>query len=184
MPILLRRFLLWTFICCASAAPSFALAQERHDRGAMIVGVCLFIAVYTASTSTAAFGRLRRRPFVRRTLYIGYTMRLILSALFPLGVVSGPGPGAWVLFIWPDIWPGLLSLMVVGNWLGLSPETFEGTLATTIVQGTLLNVIIFGFMLIVYAFQRQFMNPPPEAQPRGFEVVLPAVRVNEIGQAK
>ena len=81
--------------------------------------------------------RFHRRPFVRRTLYIGYGARLVLSMLFPLGLGGGFGPAT--LFLWPDIWPGFLSYTIVQNVLRLNPETFEGTLATTIVQGTLLT---------------------------------------------
>src|SRR5688500_18745775 len=132
----------------------------------MVFGVLLFIAIYTAATSTEAFERFHRRPFVRRTLYIGYGLRLVLSMMFPL-VVAGFG---WGLFF-PDIWPGLLSLGIVNN-LGLNTNSFEGTLLTTIVQGTLLNIIIFVIMGFVYAFQRLFMTPPPEFRPHGFEVVM------------
>ena len=160
----LRRLALWTVICAVSAAPSFALAAREFDRGAMIVGVALFILAYTAATSTAAFERFHNRPFVRRTLYIGYGVRLALSLAFPLGV------GA-------DMLPGILSLRVVEE-LGLNTRSFAGTLAATIVQGALLNALIFLFMATVYAIQRATMKPPsgPEAM-RGFEVVVPALPV-------
>jgi hypothetical protein len=105
---------------------------------------------------------------MRRTLYIGYGLRLLLSAIFPLGFGVGFG---LVLFV--DIWPGILSINIV-NSLGIEPRTFLGTLLTTIVQGTLLNVIIFVIMSIAYVFQRMFMTPPPEFGPKGFDVVMPA----------
>ena len=94
---------------------------------------------------------------------------VILSFLFPLGMSTGLG-----LVLWVDIWPGILSLIFVDELLGADAQYFAGTLATTIVQGTLLNIIIFIIMSIVYAVQRLFMTPPPESSPRGFDVVMPA----------
>ena len=161
---LLRRFGLWTFICCVSAAPSFVWADmrngQRFDRGAMVLGVALFILAYTALTSTAAFERFHSRPFVRRTLYIGYGLRLVLSLAFPVGMAA-------------DLWPGILSVGLVEG-AGLRPQSFAGTLATTIVQGAVLNVLVFLFMTLVYGIQRLTMKPPPVAAPRGVDVVLPA----------
>jgi len=176
MPTVLRRLLLWTIICVVSAAPSFLFAQEDFSRPAMALGVCLFIVAYTATTSTAAFERFHRRPFVRRTLYIGYGARLLLSLSMPIGMLPLMPLTGFLIF--PDVLPGIVSVQVVEA-TGLDPESFAGTLATTIVQGTLLNVIIFLFMLVVWGFQRLFMKMPPESAPRGFEPVLPAQPVSE-----
>jgi hypothetical protein len=170
MPTILRRLILWTIICSVSAAPSFILAHVRFNRIAMLVGVALFIAAYTICTSTETFDRFHRRPFVRRTLYIGYGLRLFISMLCPIGFGF---QSESMLFTVPDVWPGVLSLQVVER-MGLEPETFAGTLATTIVQGSLLNVAIFLIMLIVYWAQRLFMSPPPQQAPQGFDVILPA----------
>lgn len=164
MPVTLRRLLLWTVVCVVSAAPSFVLAaQNKFDRRAMGLGVCVFILIYTALTRTNAFHRFHRRPFVRRTLYIGYGLRMAISMAIPLG--------AHVDFV-----PGLLSLGFVETVLLLDPQTFAGTFVTTCVQGTILNVIVFVFMAIVQAFQRIFLKPPPDDLdgPRGFPVILPA----------
>lgn len=156
---LVRRLLLWTVVCCVSAAPSFVLASDGFDRPAMVLGVALFVLAYTAVTSTAGFQRFHDRPFVRRTLYIGYGTRLLLSVAFPLGV------GA-------DMMPGMLSIGIVRG-MGLEPHGFEGTLATTVVQGTLLNLLLAFFMAGVYGVQKAFMAPPPA--PKGFDVIMPAI---------
>ena len=153
-----RRFALWTIICVVSAAPSFMWASREFDRGAMVVGVALFVLAYTALTSTAAFERFHQRPFVRRTLYIGYGARLVASILFPLGMGL-------------DMLPGMLSVALVENFT--NAHTFAGTLATTVVQGTLLNAMLTVFMAAVYATQKMFMQPPPA--PHGFDVVMPAL---------
>jgi hypothetical protein len=166
---LLRRLLLWTFVCGVSAAPSFVMAGGLNgrspsggnfDRGAMAFGVALFILLYTAATSTEAFERFHARAFVRRTLYIGYAVRVGLSVAFPIGVGV-------------DLLPGMLSVSMVEK-LGLDPRSFGGTFATTLVQGAILNVLVFLFMFVVYGVQRMTMKPPATVAPPGFDVVLPA----------
>ena len=161
-PTILKRFLLWAGICCVSAAPSFAWAHEEFHRGAMVLGVALFTIAYTAFTSTERFEQFHRRPFVRRTLYIGYGARLAASIVFPVGVGM-------------DLLPGMLSVNLVQGAFRLNPHTFAGTLLTTVVQGTLLNVLLGLFMLSVYGIQRLTMKPPGAVQ--GFEVVMPVVWV-------
>jgi len=177
MPTLPRRLLLWTVICVVSAAPSFFFAQREFDRAAMVVGVCLFIAGYTAATSTPAFARFHRRPFVRRTLYIGYGLRLALSLMCPIGFVAAADATLrpMVLVAFADVLPGILSVNLVKG-TGIKPESFHGTLLTTIVQGALLNLIVFAVMLVVYMVQRLFLTaPPPEPDDvHGFDVVMPA----------
>jgi hypothetical protein len=169
-----RRLWLWTIVCGISAAPSFALASDRFNDAAMVVGVCLFIAAYTAVTGTSFFQRLRRLPFVRRTLYIGYGARLALSLLHGTAfLVAWSGAPSWWLFALVDVWPGVLSIELVQNLFGREPETFVGTLLTTLIQGTLLNAIVLVFMLVVYGLQRMFLTPPPVEAPHGFDVVPP-----------
>src|SRR5688500_12583231 len=155
-----RRFLLWAAICCVSAAPSFAWAHEEFHRGAMVLGVALFTIAYTAFTSTERFEQFHRRPFVRRTLYIGYGARMAATIILPVGAAV-------------DLLPGMLSVNLVQQGAGLDPHTFGGTLLTTIAQGTLLNVLLGLFMLFVYGIQRLTMKPPEAVQ--GFEVVMPVV---------
>ncbi len=159
MPTVLRRLLLWTVICTISAAPSFVWAHQNYDRAAMFLGVLLFIAVYTIATSTERFARFHALPFIRRTLYIGYGLRLLLSIIYPLGM------GA-------DLFPGMWSVNSV-EWFMNDSHSFGGTLAITIVQGTQLNVILFLVMGAIYGLQRAFLKPPVY-RPRGFDIVLPA----------
>ena len=157
--VIFRRLVLWTFVCVVSAAPSFLWAQREFSREAMAVGVALFILAYTGLTSTERFERFHSRPFVRRTLYIGYGLRLGASLLFPVGMVV-------------DMWPGIISVGIVEDGLGLKGRGFEQTLAITVVQGALLNVILFVVMFLVYGIQRLTMKPPAEVAPRGFDVVM------------
>lgn len=123
----------------------------------MALAVCVFILAYTALTSTEAFDRFHARPFIRRTLYIGYGARMAISIVFPIALYS-------------DLFAGALSLRIVGEVIGLETTSFAGTFITTCVSGTLLNMMIFALMGVVYALQRALLRPPQE--PRGFAVVM------------
>ena len=154
------RFVMWLVICAYSAAPSFVLGMFDHNIVAMYVGVIIFAIAYTIATSTEAFERFYARSFVRTTLYVGYFARLLIT-LFSVAI-------PFVLAV--DFLPGMLSVQIVGG-TGLEPSSFVGTLLTTLVQGTLLNIILFIFMLVVYWIQRS-TRPNKMVEQRGFEVVV------------
>ena len=145
----LKRLALWTVVCSISAAPSFLWASAEFDRLAMVTGVVLFIAALTGLTCTRRFERFKRRAFVRRTLYIGYRTRVVLSILFPVA-----------MFL--DLYPGLLSIVIVDA-MGFTDTSYLGTLLITLIQGTILNTIISVFMLIVYGFQRLILPMPADS---------------------
>ena len=136
----LRRFGLWAGVCSISAAPSFIWAANQYDPWAMATGVACFVILLTVATCTERFERFKRRPFVRRTLYIGYGTRIGVSLLFPLG-----------MFL--DMFPGLISTAVAEQ-LGFNDNLFIFTLVATLVQGTILNVLLSIYMLIVYSLCR------------------------------
>jgi len=138
--VVFRRAALWASLCTVSAAPSFVWAQQDYSRPAMVTGVAAFIVFYTLTTSTQAFHRFSRRPFVRTTLYIGYGLRVICSVAFPLGMVL-------------DLFPGLLSVSIAESLFLTARHAFAATLVTTLIQGAFLNIILGVFMLIVYGLQ-------------------------------
>jgi hypothetical protein len=154
-----RRALLWTVMCSVCATPSFIWAASGFSRPAMICGVVLFIIAYTVLTSTAAFLRFRDLPFVRRTLYIGYGIRLGISIVFPVGMAI-------------DLLPGMFSVGLVRNFVGMK-ESFAGTLMITIVQGTIINILLSILMAFIWLLQKVFIKT--ERQPQGFPVeILPS----------
>ncbi len=159
MPIVVRRFLQWTALCSICAAPSFFWAYGHFHIGGMATGVMVFIGAYTLITSTERFERFARRPFVRRTLYIGYGIRVMCSITIPAGLAV-------------DLIPGMISVGIV-EWIarshfgvpvgGQSPAVgtlFTATLAITLIQGTLLNLLLGLLMLVIYGVQRVFCTPP------------------------
>jgi hypothetical protein len=179
MLTVVRRFALWALICCISAAPSFALAYTEYDVAGMVTGIILFTCLYTVITSTQRFERFHARPFIRRTLYIGYGTRMGISLLMIFAVLSGPYLGWLALPLASDFLLGAISVGIAGalglleNDGGHMPSAgFLGTLVTTCIQGTLLNIVVGIFMLVVYGIQRAVAKPPPELR-RGFEVLSP-----------
>jgi hypothetical protein len=145
--VICRRAALWILICVVSAVPSFILAARTYSRPAMVTGVAVFVVLYTAVTSTRFVDRLSHRPFVRRTFYIGYGVRLALSVFFPLGMLI-------------DLFLGFVSVSITESFFR-DDYSFVPTLVTTLIHGAFLNIILGIFMLLVYGFQRAFMKPPP-----------------------
>ena len=146
---ILKRTLLWTVVCTISAVPSFLGAWDDFNRLAMLTGLACFICLLTTTTSTQRFLRFRKRPFIRRTLYIGYGARLLISIAYPIGILV-------------DFFPGIVSISIVEG-LGIHGPSFLGTLLITFIQGTILNCTVFIVMLITYGIQRLLLTmPPPE----------------------
>lgn len=142
-----RHLLVWTVVCSISATPSFLLAMGEHEPAPMLCGVALFILAYTLVTSSSAFGRFRHRPCVNTTLWVGYTVRMLLTLVFPIS-----------FFV--DVPLGIASISFVES-VGLRTDSFARTFFITCIQGTLLNLALMIFMLCVYALLRLFPAPRP-----------------------
>ena len=137
--ILLR----WTFICCVSAAPSFFWGCVLHHALqhilGMIAGILVFILGYTLFECSSAYRRVIRWPHVRTTVWIGYGTRLTISIIFPIALMV-------------DVWTGMISVAI------MEPATLDGAtdagflivFLTTVLQGTLLNVVLFSYMGLVW----------------------------------
>jgi hypothetical protein len=144
----------WTLICGISAIPSFwgglATGSTVIHISAMLAGILCFVCAYTAADVTFIHKATRRNSTLRKTLKIGYGTRLIASIFFPVG-----------LFL--DIWLGVVSIslvqLVVGEVLTPSRNAeavfsgihiFTSVFLTTLVQGLLLNIVLAGYMGVVY----------------------------------
>lgn len=146
---LFSRFVLWTLVCGISATPSYIWASAEFNRPAMACGVAVYILLYTAVSMTPTVARLEMRPFVRRTLRIGYITRLVISIVFPVGMAV-------------DLFPGLLSYSLVGAFLG-EQRDFVFTFLTTLVQGVFVNIVLGIYMLLVYGVQRLILPTPAQS---------------------
>lgn len=135
----------WALICTVSAAPSFfwgcVLHHQVQQVMGMIAGVVVFILGYTMVECSAAYRRVVLWPHVRKTVWIGYGTRLAMSIIFPIA-----------LFV--DMWTGMLSVMLIQS-IAHKSDTAENAsflvvFLTTLVQGTLLNVVLFAYMALVW----------------------------------
>lgn len=164
----LRHFGVWSLVCGVAALPSFVIGAMIAEMGgvqlfAMAVGVFIFAGLYTWVSTSRGFRELRGRPFVERTLMIGYGLRMaqsLLSLVPPVFIV--------------DMFLGMLSvasvswILQVGFDLEHPPDNgftaFAFFLVTTLIQGGLLNVILVVLMLVIQGIQVVLCEPP--ADPR------------------
>jgi hypothetical protein len=132
-----RRVGLWAVVCTVSAAPAYSVGvSEGYDSRAMMLGVALFIVVPAVAICTPAFERLVARPAIRWTLWAGYGLRVALSTAYPLAVAV-------------DMWPGMAT-EAIAELIGFGGTGFDATLVHTIIQGTLMNVLVFVVMLMIH----------------------------------
>lgn len=133
----------------------------------MLLGVCLFVAAYTAVSSHPRVLDWVRVPPVRRTMVVGYGLRVGVSIVYPVGLAL-------------DLFPGVMSVRLVKA-AGLTAGGFVDTLATTVVQGGLLNILLAVVMLPIYLVQRRLYaarlrRDGADDPRRGFEVVVNGAR--------
>ncbi|NNF42422.1 MAG: hypothetical protein HKN62_05130 [Phycisphaerales bacterium] len=147
------RLLLWTFVCFVSAIPSFIFGYSLFDRpehaAAMVTGIIIFVIGYTLITGTDRFVRLKGRRRVRRSMYIIYATRLLVSMVYPVGLAV-------------DLWCGFASVALVQT-LPIPEESFFQILLITLVQGVVLNIALLVLMLVVLGVQRLFGGKLPPA---------------------
>ncbi len=153
-PRVAKSFARWSVICAISAIPSFwgglATGSSVVHIAAMLLGIFLFVCGYTCADFLFIRRAVLANRQLKRALRIGYGTRLVASIIVPLGLMI-------------DLWFGLLSLSIVGFFSGpvhqlgrqptheLGVKLFSAVLATTLVQGVLLNIVLAGYMAIVYA---------------------------------
>lgn len=150
----LRALGRWTLICSISAAPSFfwgcALHREFEHVIGMICGILVFVLAYTVVECTHYYQRVITRPHLHGTVLIGYGTRILISVIFPVGLAV-------------DMMTGIVSVAIVQNVspansvdlpdAGAAVSAFAVFL-TTVVQGILLNIMLFGYMACVYGVLR------------------------------
>ena len=159
VPPIGKSFLKWTLACGIAAAPSFFFGSNLVHRsgiiaacGGMIDGIIVFIVLYVFAERTQRVQQILSWRFARRTAWIGYGTRVAASIFFPVG-------------IFVDVFCGVFSVSISNWFLGAGQINFRDRsfvsgedqiavfaefMLTTIVQGILLNVVLFGFMILVF----------------------------------
>ncbi len=136
----------WTLICAVSAGPSFFWGCVLHHQApqvtGMLCGILVFILGYTWIECSPVYRRVIRWPHVRTTVWIGYGTRLAISIIFPIA-------------IFVDGLLGVCSMTIVqpssmGEMRGEADVGFLLVFLTTVVQGILLNLVLFAYMSLVW----------------------------------
>ena len=137
---------MWCFVCTITAIPSLffgaAVSETPFAIPAMSVGILIFAIGYTVIDVLYLRTRVRQNPALRKTLWIGYIIRMAVSAGAPLGAMI-------------DIWPGMLAVVLTSLIFGEDQiSSFVQVLFATLVQGVLMNAILLAVMLPIYAVCR------------------------------
>jgi NADH:ubiquinone oxidoreductase subunit 6 (subunit J) len=144
---------IWSLVCIISAAPSFAWGFwtiATHQIMAMLVGIGIFIAIYTCVDQLTQASRWRRHRPVSLTLKVGYATRILISLIFPIGASIDVICGLFSIGIVQTVVPSLIRNMKDGSDFGEN-ATFLGALLVTLIQGSILNLVLFAYMLLVLA---------------------------------
>lgn len=163
----------WTIICSLSAAPSFVLGCNIDGAvGGMLAGVATYIVGYTAISLTPTARRFYANRIWRRTIQITYGTRIALSLLSVFAMIGVP----FTMII--DIWSGMVAVSISERLVGDDAGFIFAYLAT-IIEGAILNFVLFVFMMMVWTVARLVMEPD-ESVPRGFDVIPVAKAVEQV----
>ena len=127
----------------------------------MVVGIFVFAVGYAVFDLLFLRSRIRQNPALKRTVFIGYGLRMTASAIFPVGMML-------------DMWSGMASVMIVSSIRGLTSQlngenigrldSFPSVGLCTVLQGIFLNAILFAFMLAIYCVVILFGVPKQTAE--------------------
>lgn len=163
----------WLLICFVCAAPSFFLGFSLGrnyvvQSTAMVMGILTYVALYVFVESQEWTRRKLMDKSLRIAVKVGYITRIVISVLFPIS-----------FFV--DIWCGLISMSVTSAIFGAEfgpmryvdevetpglPVVFLWFYFTTLLQGTLMNILLGGYTLVVYAFVLLFRKRPDSIEPK------------------
>jgi hypothetical protein len=142
----------WSAVCAIAAAPSFYVGYGVSDGqvAAMLLGIVLFIVLYTVVDLNTSSWPIRQKTMVRRILVFTYGTRIFISIVFPLGLAI-------------DMLVGLFATSCVEAVTHLSMGSFREdgfqsefalALLLTIVQGFFLNILLAVWALLTLGIAR------------------------------
>lgn len=152
-----RRCILWVVIAFVAGTTSFMLGLTANEASptAMALGIAIYGCFIGLASSSRGFRRRLQRPFVERSFRIGYGLRLAVCIV----------PGAAFAV---DMFPGILAVMAGEAFERYVVfDIFASTLVSTLVQGTLINILILLVVASAWLVQSMFMEwKPPTHDPQ------------------
>lgn len=156
-PSLAKLILRWTLVCSIAAGPSFVVGYDVSNQqiAAMSLGVILFIVIYVTVDMYTRRWPWRQSVIVRRILIFCYSTRIAVSVFYPIGMAV-------------DLFAGIVSVSIVGEPImpimneprSDDSMTFATTLALTIVQGFVLNLVlaVWGLLAFIVVITSRFVR--------------------------
>lgn len=135
---LLQNFAVWLVVCSCSAGTAIVWSTAvSRSWPAMFLGILLFVFAYTWVTSTSGFHAWIRMPRVRKSFWRVYLFRMMITAVFPVGMAL-------------DLFTGMGARWIV---LGDGPDKFGfwDTLLLTVTTGLLMHLPLAAIAPVVYA---------------------------------
>lgn len=159
-PKLPNVFAKWLLVCVCAAGPSFFIGGGIGNwRGSavlgMVIGVLIFVVGYTALEFTKVIQQQMANPVSRRAAWIAYFTRVAIS-IFLIGAYLDMLCGVFAIGISSAV-TGIQGNLAntsrgdVSTWVECLQYMF-----TTLVQGVLLNLVLFAYMGIVWVICNLF----------------------------
>lgn len=155
---LIRTVTLWLVVCGAGATPSFIVAMSLLSHPwkvpAMVAGVLIFTAGCIAVDLLVLSSYLAQYPRLRSAVRASYGIRVAISVMLPVGIAV-------------DIFCGAMSTGLTQLLLGGTPADLSifAIILTVLIQGLLLNVLVWAVVPLIYAIQLLFWKVPESAEP-------------------
>ena len=155
-PQLFRVFFKWLIVCAVAAGPSFYFGGMMGNWRlsavvGMVIGILVFVIAYTAIEFTTAVQDLMQKRVSRRASWIAYLTRVVISIVFPVAIVVDVFCGAFAVGLSSSV----TGITEVGFGEGGGGDFSDDVrcfffIVTTLVQGVMLNLVLFGYMGIVW----------------------------------
>lgn len=131
--------------------------QRPMEIAGMLGGILIFIVAYTIFESSKYGQMLTRRRLVRIVARVGYGIRILVSIVFPLGAAIDIPCGSLAISISNFVFQTTLG--PDGDGFGNELLGFVWFCTTTVIQGTLLNIVLLVFLLLLYGIGLLFTAP-------------------------
>ena len=145
-----NRLTLSVCVCLVCGGPSLFIAyMTRFNIGAVILGGSLFVLFYGLFTGSSLWLRMWENARARRAILIGFTIRMLSSIVFPVGMIV-------------DMIIGSIAIEIpsgVNTTLAANTVDFATVITLTIIHGLALNLLLWGGIGLLFGLFKLMPNP-------------------------